>query len=65
MTQTWDAKTLKAMAQRAYNYHSELGKHEFQSLFRFVEILELAEAAGVDVSNPQNFQNFITKIRSE
>jgi len=65
MTQTWDAKTLKAMAERAYNYRASIGKDQFQSLFRFVEVLELAEVTGVDISTPQAFQNFITQIRTE
>ena len=65
MVQKWDAKTLKKMAERAYNYREDIGKDGFQSLFRFVQVLELAEAAEIPLETPQDFQNLITKIRDE
>jgi hypothetical protein len=65
MTQTWDAKTLEEMAKRAYNYRWKAGKNEFHVLFAFIEVLQIAEQKGIDVSTPQNFQNLLTKLRSE
>jgi cobalamin-dependent methionine synthase I len=65
MNQTWNAKTLREMAERAYNYRWEIGKDHFESLFTFMETLELAEANDIDISTPQKFQNLVTAIRNE
>jgi hypothetical protein len=65
IAQSWDTKALRKMAERAYNYRYYIGKDQFQSLFRFMEILELAEANDIDISDPQKFQNFITRLRTE
>ncbi len=61
----FDVKTLREMTNRAYNYRRYIGKDQFKAAYAILEIFDFADTHDIDISDPQKFQNLLTKLQKE
>lgn len=65
LNQSWNAKTLRRMAEKAYTNRWYIGKDYFDALFTFIDTLEFANANNVNISTPILFEKFLTDTRKK